>query len=221
MASFLSDLNIAGQLGLQAVTFKPKRGFGTFTAQVTIEESHRDELVVTEHPVENGAAISDHAYRRPAELTIRCAWSNSPSNSGYLGAVQSAIQGTLAGAAAIANQALGTGNSETQVRAIYAKLLEAFQARQLIDVYTGKRNYTNMLLKSLSTSTTADTENSLIITAAFTQIIISKTQIVGGAAPVSAQKIPKITNPVSDFGTKALQLTTRVPSYFSFLVTGK
>ena len=216
MAAFLADINIAGQLALQSVTFKPKRGFGMFTAQVTIEESHRDELAVTEHPVENGAAISDHAYRRPAELTIRCAWSNSPSNSGYSGAVVGAIQGTIQGVKSITNQALGTAYSETQVRAVYAKLLEALQARALIDIYTGKRNYTNMLLQALSTSTNETTENSLVITAAFRQVIIANTQVIG-AAPATSQQFPSVTNPVSDFGSKALQLTQRLPSYFSFL----
>ena len=42
---------------------------------------------------------------------------------------------------------------ETQVRAVYAQLLQALQARALIDIFTGKRNYTSMLLQSLSTST--------------------------------------------------------------------
>lgn len=31
-------------------------------ADVTIEEKHKDELKITEHPTEKGAAISDHAY---------------------------------------------------------------------------------------------------------------------------------------------------------------
>jgi len=216
MPSFLANVNIGAQLGLQSVTFKPKRGFGAFTAQVTIEESHRDELSVTDHPVENNASISDHAFRRPAELTIRCAWSNSPSLSGYSGAVQAAIQGTVAGAAAVANQALGTGNTETQVRTVYKKLVEALAARELLNIYTGKRDYTSMLLTSLSTSTNADTENSLVITASFKQIIIAKTQVIN-AAPPADQKAPWSTNPVADLGVKALQETSRLPSYFNFL----
>ncbi len=222
--TLLADLNVAAQLGLQAITFKPKRSFGEFTAQVTLEESHRDELNITEHPVESGAAIADHAYRRPAELTIRCAWSNSPSDSGYTGIVKSAAQGTVSGVLAAgqaAVQAAGiqsgtTGNSESQVRAVYAALLAALQARVLIDIYTGKRNYTNMLLKSVSTSTTEQTENALMVTAVFQQVIIANTKVIV-AVPQSQQKFPSSTNPISDYGSKALQSTTQLPGYFSFI----
>lgn len=37
---------------------------------VTIEERHTDTLEITAYPVENGATISDHAYKLPMEVTI-------------------------------------------------------------------------------------------------------------------------------------------------------
>jgi hypothetical protein len=40
-------------------------------ADVTIEEQHSDELNITEHPVETGSPISDHAYMTPPEVTIK------------------------------------------------------------------------------------------------------------------------------------------------------
>jgi hypothetical protein len=46
-------------------------------AQVTIDEDHDDELTITEHPVETGAAITDHAFKRPAEVRLRVGWSNA------------------------------------------------------------------------------------------------------------------------------------------------
>ena len=41
---------------------------------VWIEEQHRDLTVITEHPVETGAPVSDHAYNRPSEVTLRLGW---------------------------------------------------------------------------------------------------------------------------------------------------
>lgn len=35
---------------------------------VTIAETHSDEVVVTTHPVDTGAQIADHAYRQPASV---------------------------------------------------------------------------------------------------------------------------------------------------------
>jgi hypothetical protein len=41
---------------------------------VWIEEQHHDVTVITEHPVENGAPITDHAFARPGEVVIRLGW---------------------------------------------------------------------------------------------------------------------------------------------------
>jgi hypothetical protein len=56
-------------------------GQAAITATAWIEEQHRDELVITEHPVETGAAVSDHAYKRPAECTIRVGWAPGGPNN--------------------------------------------------------------------------------------------------------------------------------------------
>lgn len=56
------------------------RSIGGIVAQVTIRESHRDDLTITEHPVENGANISDHAYKRPSEVEIEIGWDGTTGN---------------------------------------------------------------------------------------------------------------------------------------------
>lgn len=52
-----------------------RRSIGGIHAQVTISEEERDELQITEHPVEQGAPISDHAFKRPSEVRIKAGWS--------------------------------------------------------------------------------------------------------------------------------------------------
>ena len=53
------------------------RNLGGIVFAVVIEESHEDKVSITEHPVEQGAKISDHAYVEPASLTIRAGHSDS------------------------------------------------------------------------------------------------------------------------------------------------
>lgn len=60
------------------------RSIGGIVAQVTIEESERDELTITEHPVEQGAPIADHAFKRPSEVTLRVGWSATQHNLDYI-----------------------------------------------------------------------------------------------------------------------------------------
>jgi len=132
------------------------RAIGMIFADVTVEENHRDEVIITQHPVEGGGVITDHAYKRPAEVEIRCGFSNS--SAGYVGYVQE------------------------QYRALLALQL----ARQPFSVYTGKRRYRNMLIRGISVVTDPHSENVLMATVALQEIIIVSTQTTGGTATGSS-----------------------------------
>lgn len=58
----------------QLVSFRPTRSIGGFVATVTIDEKGTDELEITQHPVQQGAQISDHAYLKPATLSVQAKW---------------------------------------------------------------------------------------------------------------------------------------------------
>lgn len=47
-----------------------ERSVGDIHLEVTVEEAHDDTLVVTEHAVEQGVAVSDHAYKNPMKVDI-------------------------------------------------------------------------------------------------------------------------------------------------------
>lgn len=51
-----------------------ERSIGPYVADVTIEENATDKLAITQHPVENGAPITDHSYMLPAEVSIKVAF---------------------------------------------------------------------------------------------------------------------------------------------------
>lgn len=170
--------------------FKPKRKLGTIRAQVTIEEQHTDELVVTQHPVEQGASISDHAYKQPSSVTIRCGWSNSGLQS--MGSIIASAYDAI------------TGGGELKlnyIKGVYQKLLALQESRIPFDVLTGKRSYKNMLFSSLSVTTDAGTENCLMVTAVCQQVIMVQTKVVL-VPPREVQKNPAANAPTEDKGTK-------------------
>lgn len=49
---------------------RPNRSIGGITGYVTLSESAVDKLTITKHPVQQGAMISDHAYKEPSELSV-------------------------------------------------------------------------------------------------------------------------------------------------------
>jgi len=57
------------------VAFRPKRKIGSFEATITLDETAQDDLEITQHPVQDGAVITDHAYKKPVTLTIKAQYS--------------------------------------------------------------------------------------------------------------------------------------------------
>lgn len=51
-------------------SIRPSRNIGGFIASVVIDERAEDSLEITQHPVQIGAAITDHAYKKPSTVAI-------------------------------------------------------------------------------------------------------------------------------------------------------
>lgn len=170
-----SGLLALGQV-IDNVLIRKGRSIAGIIPQVVIQEHHRDELEITKHPVEQGAAITDHAFNQPSTCTMRCGWSNSGSL--FL---------------------LGTGVSDPD--STYGMLLNLQASRQPFDVLTGKRTYSNMLIKALDVVTDASTENSLIVEIQLQQILVAQT-LTTTLAPASDMASPEQTAPSVNAGTK-------------------
>lgn len=63
--------SIMDQQSVAFTTNVSKRTIGPFSGYVCISEDSSDELEITQHPVQRGAAITDHAYLNPATVAIR------------------------------------------------------------------------------------------------------------------------------------------------------
>ncbi|MDI2595026.1 hypothetical protein POF45_26915 [Pseudomonas sp. 681] len=180
------------------ITIDPKRSIDTIVAHVTLEEVGTDELQITEHPVELGANITDHAFKKPADLVIRCGWSNA-SLAGVLNGVQGLIS-ALSG---------GDAFGSDYVSSVYNQLLALQESRIPFDVSTGKRLYSNMLMRSLGVTTDEKSEYTLMVTAVFKQILIVQTQATT-LPPRDDQAQPEATAETADTGTK--QVVVGVPA---------
>lgn len=163
---------------LTSIFLRTPRALGDLIPQVAIEEVHRDELAITDNPVEQGAAISDHAFKIPAELVIRYGWSESRD---ILDIIQ---DGGL-----------------VSVDDVYRRLLAMQSQRQPFDVITKRRAYKSMLIKSLQVHTDQQTNNILMVQALLRQVIIVQVTTVQ-VPPKVAQAFPVDTAPPIDAGVK-------------------
>lgn len=168
---------VAALEGLLSPIFVRPRNIAGFIADVTIEERAEDEIEMTQIPVETGAAITDHAFKRPARVLLRCGWSNSSI------------------------RALGNPAYDIFIYQAFLALQASLQPFQII---TGKRLYNDMLIRRISQTTTEATENALMLTIECQQIIFVTTQNVT-LPPASQMKNPQANAPTNPTGQQTLQ----------------
>lgn len=156
---------------------------------VVISEKHSDTLEITEHPVEVGAAVADHAYKKPSEVTMEV---------GFAGG------GSLLDFADTSKIGLSLSLSPQDT---YLKLLELQASRIPFDVVTGKRLYSNMLIRALEVTTDKTSENVLAAVLTLREVLISQTQQIT-VADKTNMKEGASTSAVLNTGNK----TTKPPN---------
>ncbi|HHY1017938.1 hypothetical protein CF038_20955 [Klebsiella michiganensis] len=159
------------------------RRIGLIVPSVVISEKHNDTLEITEHPVEVGAAISDHAYRRPSEVVMQVGFAGGGSLLDFLDTT---------------SIGLSTGLSPKET---YQELLDLQNSRVPFDVVTGKRIYTNMLIRALEVTTDRTSENVLSAVLTLREVIITSTTTTQVAAKAD-MKLGANTSAVQNSGVK-------------------
>jgi hypothetical protein len=144
-------MSLLGEL-TYALISAPQSQFGGIIPDVVVEEVYRDGLIITDHPVERGAAITDHAFQRPRSLEMRCGWSNS------------------------------TAGAEGYIDAVYEALLQLQGIREPFDVFTPRRAYRNMLLADIQVSRDERTNSVLACSVSLREVILTETQSTSGSS---------------------------------------
>lgn len=150
----------------------PRSLSGIALPNCVIEETTIDELQITEHPVEQNANITDHAFKRPISCTVRWAWGNTGQSETYILDVY--------------NQLLTLQASRQPVQLITGK-------RNFSNI--------NMLIQGISNTTNEKSEYVLPLTIMFKQIILVSTSSTT-VAPQSAQSFPASTSPMQNAGVQ-------------------
>lgn len=198
-----------------------------FTVQVWLEEHHHDQVEITQHPVEFGAMITDHAFKHPAEVVLELGWSNSPTaDSGLLSTLQGvgvANSPLVAGVSEAYNlfkgaQSLMNGAGPEQVNSTYDTLVKIQEKMCTFTLQTGKRKYYNMAIKSMTTETDSKSANSMIVNLTCQQILLVNTKTVKLVAGKQAPATAKSTTTPVDTGTKSPIITQNLLANYTKLL---
>ena len=180
---------------LSVLLHQRSRKIGIIIPDVVISEKHSDVLEITEHPVErptsssagassDGAGyVADHAFRRASDLFMEVGFSGGGS---LLDMVNTSAIGISAG---------------SSPKEIYSQLLELQRTKQPFDVVTGKRLYSNMMIRVLEVTTDKASENVLMATVTLREIIFTQTQTITSASKANMTQGAN-TSAVQDGGVK-------------------
>jgi hypothetical protein len=114
-----------------------------------LSENHEGSVRITDHPVQTGTNISDHAYNMPDTLTVDILVSDV-MDVFYAGQFSGGL---------------------TKSISAYEKLRELKEKRQPLSVTTRLRTYDNMVIENMSTRDTYKTSESLRCSVSFRQIL--------------------------------------------------
>jgi len=135
--------------------------FGKFYFDAVFSTEHQASVTATNHPVQQGASISDHSYIEPDEVTIDIGMTDVMNDAGSDHSV----------------------NAYTTLRAIMEK-------REPVTLVTRLRTYQNMLITSMSAPDDQSTMNALRATIMFTHINIVSVSVVQVKQKTSGSKTP-------------------------------
>jgi hypothetical protein len=190
---FQSGFSSSAALGL----IRP-RNIGPFVADITISERHRDEMQITQHPIEIGSVIADHAFKKPIKITLTVGFSNSDLQA----------QGDL-----------------NYIQTVYQNFLTMQQNAVPFSVTTGKRSLSNMLIEYINELTNEQTENALILEIGCMEVILVNTS-TATTTPASMSSNPSNQlNPGSNAaplqqGTQSLLPANNVNNSALYSATG-
>lgn len=136
--------------------------------EATLEEGHTGVAETTDHPVEDGADITDHIRRKPDELSLKAQVSNHP---------------ILVLASFRALPSVPGGDPSTRAEDAYEWLRLVKDDGILLQVSTTLRDYLNMAIVGMSVVRDKDRRNVLEVDLTLREIIIATTEQV--AAPVT------------------------------------
>ena len=163
----------------------------TLELDCSVSETHTRANEVTDHPVEKGANVSDHARSKPDMLTLEGIVSNTPLNKQQQQRIVESRGVNITSTSASDAPAGAVGYAEQG----YAKLSELMDKKTLITVVTALRTYENMILETLTVPRDARTGDALRFTGTFKQIRlvdVQKTTVTVATKTPRANKKQKL-----------------------------
>ena len=154
-----SSTTVTKKKAKKVTTYLKHPKLGKFFFDAVFSTQHRLTVTVTRHPVQDGASISDHAYKEPDEVMLDIGMSD-------------AMADTLKGHSVNA----------------YKTLCAMMELRQPVKLVTRLKTYTDMVITSISAPDDVKTMNGLRATIIFSKVELVKAKTVKVKETIKSSK---------------------------------
>ena len=134
-----------------------------------VEESHSLTARVTSNPIELGADVNDHVILEPTKIVIRGAVTDSPLGFAALSTIVDNINGLF-----------GSSTSENLTRSqqAFQLIIDLWEEREPIEVQTGLKKYSDMIITNINSSQDKDTSKIAIMDITLQNVVVVESQVV-------------------------------------------
>ncbi len=185
-----------------------------FEIDAVVTEDHQLDMEITDHPVEKGVDITDHARLKPRMITMECVVSDTP-----VGGLAERRGMTVDGLAGTPNVDISPDGDFIASDVARAWLEALQQKRKVITVSTewirtdgsrGYKSYDNMMVQSIGENISADTGDAYRCKVTFKQInyVTNNRTTVKVAVPRAKKKLDKGNKPTEEKKTPEQIKTT-------------
>jgi len=155
------------------VTAKGNSCIGDVVIDAALNEVIQYSSTITEHPIEDKSAVSDHIFKAPMRVKIEGFITDTPMK--IMGLFETPLQkNSLDSVINNIKSALPFGESDKPSHTAYTALKSLYEERQLISVVTKLETFSDMAIADLSFNNDENTGGGLEFSAELVQISYSK-----------------------------------------------
>lgn len=211
---------------------------GSLFFDVVTQESHTKSNTITEHPVEDGADITDHVRPNLVELDIEGFISNTPVYSadgtmsqitldipdpptpptlnGAINLIGKAISGLLGGNTQTVANVMTLGSAPNYVAQVESSLEELRTKAILVSVVCSSRTFENMLIESCEVQRDKDSGTGATFSIHFKEIRTIASSVVAAPKPT----IPRANINQQKGAQAAIEASQTKKSVLQSLISG-
>lgn len=161
---------------------------GVVQIDAVLNETHRFDNLVTEHPVEDGSPRTDHIVNRPVHLEMEGRITDTPTAisllTGAAGLLGEALEVSPEVAAGLSTLTLAGATLPGRAKLAYQELVALYVSRETFKVITGLAEYENMTFEKLLFPRQRQDGRSIRFRATLKELIV-----VGVEAQTNAERV--------------------------------